>query len=233
MSPHYLVNAKLFHLTEGNVVLHHALRNLAHLASRRFQNSSISWIGIRYMRCCESYPHSALRSTKLTFIQHGAKINRQYYRDVLLMQKQLPAIRSIAGDVFVFQQDNVPAHVLVTESSFCAVRQSWHVASQQSWPQPGRLPRLGHAARARVHCIDYQSAIRTSCGRVLLRHGLNFSTAWWTMEFHQWWKKLEACIRTEDGQFQHLLWCCLPDIPVCTFHNRFFSEPPMVGGMQH
>jgi len=29
---------------------------------------------------------------------------------VLLTQKLLPAIRSIAGDVFVFQQDNAPTH---------------------------------------------------------------------------------------------------------------------------
>ena len=29
---------------------------------------------------------------------------------MLLMEKLLPAIRSIAGDVFVFQQDNAPAH---------------------------------------------------------------------------------------------------------------------------
>ena len=30
--------------------------------------------------------------------------------------------------------------------------------------------------------IEYQSAIRTSCKSVLLRHGLNFSRAWWTMQ---------------------------------------------------
>ena len=30
--------------------------------------------------------------------------------------------------------------------------------------------------------IEYQSTIRTSCGSVLLRHGLNFNTAWWTMQ---------------------------------------------------
>jgi len=29
---------------------------------------------------------------------------------LMLMQKLLPVIRSIAGDVFVFQQDNAPAH---------------------------------------------------------------------------------------------------------------------------
>jgi len=38
------------------------------------------------------------------------KINGQYCRDVLLTQKLLPAIRSIAGDMFVFHQDNAPAH---------------------------------------------------------------------------------------------------------------------------
>jgi len=32
------------------------------------------------------------------------------FRDVLLLQKLLPVIRSIDGDVFVFQQDNAPAH---------------------------------------------------------------------------------------------------------------------------
>ena len=33
----------------------------------------------------------------------------------------------------------------------------------------------------RSACIEYQSVIQTSCGSGLLRHGLNFSTAWCTM----------------------------------------------------
>jgi len=48
---------------------------------------------------------SKLGCTKLIFIEHGAKINGQYYRDVLLTQKVLPEIHSIAGDVFFSQQD--------------------------------------------------------------------------------------------------------------------------------
>ena len=40
----------------------------------------------------------------------GVKVNGAYYRDVLLEQQMLPAIRRIAGDCFVFQQDNAPAH---------------------------------------------------------------------------------------------------------------------------
>jgi len=39
-------------------------------------------------------------------------------------------------------------------------------------------------------------------------------------------KRPEACINAEGGYFEHLLWHCLPDIPVATHHNRFFSEPP-------
>jgi len=53
---------------------------------------------------------STLGCTKLIFIEPGAKVNGQCYRDVLLTQKLLSAIRSIAGDMFVFQQDNAPAH---------------------------------------------------------------------------------------------------------------------------
>jgi len=56
-------------------------------------------------------PSHGLVLSSASFVEHGTKINGQYYRDVLLMQKLLPAIRSsIAGDVFVFQQDNAPAH---------------------------------------------------------------------------------------------------------------------------
>jgi len=45
----------------------------------------------------------------LFFIEQGAKVNGQYYRDVLLHQQLLPAIRDLS-DVFTFQQDNAPAH---------------------------------------------------------------------------------------------------------------------------
>jgi len=40
------------------------------------------------------------------------------------------------------------------------------------------------------------------------------------------WKRLEACINAEGGHSEHLSQHCLPDIPVATHHNRFFSEAP-------
>jgi len=38
------------------------------------------------------------------------KVNGQYYRDVLLSEQILPAIEHVAGDTFVFQQDNALSH---------------------------------------------------------------------------------------------------------------------------
>jgi len=44
-----------------------------------------------------------------------------------------------------------------------------------------------------------------ACGSGLLRHGLNFSTAWCTMRLICAEKKLEACINAEGGNCEHLL----------------------------
>ena len=44
------------------------------------------------------------------FVDRGVKVNGQYYCDVLLSQQMIPAIKQVAGDMFVFQQDSAPAH---------------------------------------------------------------------------------------------------------------------------
>ena len=44
------------------------------------------------------------------FVDPGVKVNGQYYHDVLLSQQMIPAIKQVADDMFVFQQDSVPAH---------------------------------------------------------------------------------------------------------------------------
>jgi len=51
---------------------------------------------------------SKIGCTELIFVDPGAKINGQYYRDVLL-QKILPAIRRVSRNMFT-QQDSAPAH---------------------------------------------------------------------------------------------------------------------------
>jgi len=39
---------------------------------------------------------SKMGMTELIFVQPGAKVNGQYYRDVVLSQQMLPAIKHIA-----------------------------------------------------------------------------------------------------------------------------------------
>ena len=53
---------------------------------------------------------SKLGCTELIFVEPGLKVDGAYYRDVLLLHQMLPAIRNLAGDVFVFQQDSVPVN---------------------------------------------------------------------------------------------------------------------------
>ena len=48
--------------------------------------------------------------TEYVFVDPGMKVNGEYYRDVLLSQQMLPVMKHVAGDTFVFQQDNTPSH---------------------------------------------------------------------------------------------------------------------------
>jgi len=52
---------------------------------------------------------SALGTTSIHFIKNGVKVNGQYYREDLLMQKLPPDIRQLS-DFYAFQQDSAPAH---------------------------------------------------------------------------------------------------------------------------
>ena len=43
-------------------------------------------------------------------MEPGVKVNGEYYRNVLLIEKMLPAIWGMSSDFFIFQQDSAPAH---------------------------------------------------------------------------------------------------------------------------
>jgi len=62
--------------------------------------------------------------TELIFVDSGMKVNSQYYCDVLLFQQMLPMIKHVAGDMFVFHQDNAPSH---------HARTSLNIYSKKCW----------------------------------------------------------------------------------------------------
>ena len=70
--------------------------------------------------------------------------------------------------------------------------------------------------------------IRTCCGlrQRLVATWAEFQHSVMYYATDQCRKRLEACINAKGGHSEHLLWRCLPDIPVATHHNRFFSESP-------
>src|SRR6218665_2387516 len=45
-----------------------------------------------------------------SFVEPGVKVNGEYYRNVLLMEKFLTAISGMSSYFFIFQQDSAPAH---------------------------------------------------------------------------------------------------------------------------
>jgi len=75
---------------------------------------------------------SVLGTTSIHFIEPGVRINSQYYREDLLMQKLLPDIRQLS-DFYVFQQDSAPAH---------RARKTIELLTMET--QSSFLPRFGH-----------------------------------------------------------------------------------------
>jgi len=53
---------------------------------------------------------SKIGMTELIIVVPGKKVNDQYYHYVLLSRQMPPAIKHVAGDMFVFQRDNPPSH---------------------------------------------------------------------------------------------------------------------------
>jgi len=51
---------------------------------------------------------SKLGVTQLMFVDPGVKIDGAYYRNVLLSQQLLPAIRQISGEFFIFSTGQFP-----------------------------------------------------------------------------------------------------------------------------
>jgi len=224
MSPHYLVKCNWLKVMLRSTTL---CWNSAHVTTRHSRTRPYRGLVLdRPTHALVSLIVSKLGCTKFMFIEHGAKINGQYYWDVLLMQKLLPAIRSIARRVCLPVRQC--ASTSCSWQSRGAVRHrssSVLVASQQSWPQHGNY-HVWDVYRIRIRNTD-------ELRKRLVATWAEFQQIVVDCAVDQWRKRLEACIYAEGGHFEHLLWRCLLDIPVATRHNRFFSEPSVFGGTQH
>jgi inhibitor of nuclear factor kappa-B kinase subunit alpha len=150
---------------------------------------------------------SKLGMTELFFVDPGTKINGQYYRDILLSQQLLPAIGVIAGDVFVFQQDNAPAH-----------RARETVALLQRATPDFIEPTMCPANSPDLNPVDYkvwgwmQDRVYRQPVADLTQLKERILQVWSVMPqniideaISDWRKRLRACVEAEGGHFEYLL----------------------------
>jgi len=104
---------------------------------------------------------SKMDMTESIFVDPGMKVNGQYYRDVLLTQQILRAIKhvAVAGDTFVFQQDSAPSHrAKNTTARNAGLHWSWSLATKQPKPESSGLKDLGvmpqRVYECRVNSVD-------------------------------------------------------------------------------
>ena len=165
----------------------------------------------RLLRTRQTFSHSVMVSvaisklgcTELFFVEPGVKINGAYYRDVMLMQKLLPAIRQISGDFFVFQQDSAPAH-RARDTVDLLRRETPEFIGPDLWPanSPDLNPvdyRIWGLIQERV----YQTPIRDIHGLITFWAELKQSII--DKAIDQWRSRLRACVRAKGKHFEQLL----------------------------
>lgn len=150
---------------------------------------------------------SSLGSTDLIFIDPGVKINGAYYRDVLLSQKLLPAIRELSGGYFVFQQDSAPAHRAYDTVEMLRLNTPAFIPPTV-WPpnSPDLNPvdyRIWGVLQERV----YKTRIRNvdHLKERLIEEWARFDQKIIDGSINQWRKRLRACVSAGGGHFEHTI----------------------------
>src|SRR5260221_7503503 len=150
---------------------------------------------------------SKLGCTSLIFVEPGVKVNGAYYRDYLLLEELLPAIRSIAEDAFVLQQDSAPAH-RARETIELLRRETPDFIGPEMWPpnSPDLNPvdyRIWDVMQERVYRTPTRDV--TELWQRLVQTWAGFQQSIVDEAIDQWRKRLEACVRAQGGHFEQLL----------------------------
>ena len=141
------------------------------------------------------------------FVEPGVKINGVYYRDVLMSRYLLPSIREQSGEHFVFQQDSAPAH-RAPETIALLQPQTRAFIAPSLWPpnSPDLNPvdykiwgvLQDRVYRTRIRDIDHLR-------EWLLEEWSQFDQRIIDGSVSQWRKRLQCCVRTHGGHFEHKL----------------------------
>jgi len=106
---------------------------------------------------------------------------------VLLSQQMLPAIKRVAGDTFVFQQDSAPAHRTLDTIQLLQ-QETPDFIGPDLWPP--NSPDLNP--------VDYK------IWGVVQQTVIDLAVS-------QWRQQLRTFVHAQGRHFEHLLWACLTD----------------------
>jgi hypothetical protein len=138
---------------------------------------------------------------------NGVKINGAYYRDVLLSQHLLPAIRQQSGDFFIFQQDSAPAHRAYDTVEMLR-RDTPAFIPPSLWPpnSPDLNPvdyKIWGVLQDRV----YRTRIRDveHLKERLVEEWAQFNQSIIDGAVNQWRQRLRACVHAVGGHFEQTI----------------------------
>jgi hypothetical protein len=157
---------------------------------------------------------SKLGCTELIFIERGVKVNGQYYRDFLLSEQLLPAIRHTAGDVYTFQQDSAPAH-RARETIELLQRETPDFITPDLWPpnSPNLIPVnywVWGILQVRVYRKIAEDGDELKLRLIEAWSGIKQSVI--DQATDQWRIRLNACVKAKGKHFEHAMKCCFTTV---------------------
>ena len=150
---------------------------------------------------------SKLGCSGLVFVEPGTKVNGAYYRDELLSKQLLPAIRHIAGDTFVFQQDSAPSH-RARDTIALLANETPQFIGPDLWPpnSPDLNPvdyKLWGIMQERVYQKPIQDIDDLKRRLIAAWSGIHQQVI--DQAIDQWRERLRACVKASGRHFEHLL----------------------------
>ena len=119
----------------------------------------------------------------------------------------LPAIRQLAGDVFVFQQDSVPAHCASATVKYLCQATLAFISPDLWLPNSPDLNPVDYKIWDCVQERVYQKPIRDvdQLKQRLVKVWSDVQQTVIDVAIGEWRKRLRACIRAKEHHFEHLL----------------------------